>query len=607
MAIKKHKKNNNKPIKHELKKERVKKIVYSGPMSVQDLASKIHVKDSEVIKILFMMGNMVTINSILNNEMIELVCMELNIETEFKEEVSELEIENLLKFSEEDEKNLESRPPVVTIMGHVDHGKTTLLDTIRKTNVTSSEFGGITQHIGAYQVSYKNKKITFLDTPGHEAFTAMRSRGAKVTDIVIIVVAADDGVKPQTIEAIDHAKAAGVPIIVAVNKIDKAEANYERVLNEMANYGVMSEEWGGSSIFNQVSAKNKIGIQELLESILLVAEIEELKSNPKTTAVGTVIEAKLDKGRGPVVSLLVQKGTLHTNDFLVVGTAMGRVRKMCDDSGKEIKEALPSKPVEIIGLNEVPTAGDIFAVFNDEKKARTIAQKRQQEKILKERNESSKISLDNLSNQITNENLQEILVIIKADVDGSSEAFKQALEKLEVGNVKVRVIRASVGAISESDVMLASASNAIIYGFNVRPNAVVRELAASEKVEIKLHNVIYKALEEMELAMKGMLAPVYREVITGNGDVIKVFKVNKLGTIAGVMVSSGVVKRNSKVRLIRDGVVIYEGQIISLKRYDDDVKEVAKGYDCGLMISNYNDIKLGDSIETFEDEEVTDE
>ena len=496
------------------------------------------------------------------------------------------------------------RPPVVTIMGHVDHGKTTLLDTIRKSRVTAGEFGGITQHIGAYQVSIKGKKITFLDTPGHEAFTAMRARGAQITDIVVIVVAADDGVMPQTKEAIDHAKAAGAPIIIAVNKIDKPDINLDRIYGELADNGVMPEEWGGDTMFCKISAKVGTGVNELLESILILAEVEDYRANPNRLATGTVIEAKLDKGRGPVATLLVQKGTLHTSDIVVVGSALGRVRKMVDDHGREIKSAGPSSPVEIIGLNDVPEAGDVFKVFENEKKARHIAETRLQNKIDHDRNATSALTLDDLARQIEEGNIQSINVIIKADVQGSAEAVKASLEKIDVEGVRVNVIRSTAGAITESDIDLANASNAIVIGFNVRPSANVRKKAEEVKVEIRLHNIIYKVLEEMEAAMKGMLAPVYEEVIIGQAEVRQTFKVSKVGTIAGCMVTDGCIRKGCKVRLIRDGIVVYEGNLNSLKRFQNDAKEVASGYECGLTIENFNDIKENDIVEAYEDQQV---
>lgn len=588
------------------KKERieVKEITYSGPLSVGELAEKLNRNASEIIKLLFMMGTMVTINSTLDDETIELVCMEWNVECHKEIVIEESDFEEMINNVEEDESLLVERPPVVTIMGHVDHGKTTLLDTIRKTHVTEGEFGGITQHIGAYQVNVKGKKVTFLDTPGHEAFTAMRARGAQVTDLVIIVVAADDGVMPQTKEAVDHAKAAGVPVIVAVNKIDKPAANRERIVSEMSELGLMPEEWGGDTIYADISAKFGTGVSDLLETILVVSEVYNFRANPNKLATGTVIEAKLDKGRGPVTTLLVQSGTLHTGDAIVVGTAFGRVRKMTDDRGREIKTALPSTPVEIIGLNDVPIAGDIFKAFDSEKKARQIAETRLTKRIDQERNSSSAMSLEDLSRQIEQGDIQEVNIIIKADVQGSAEAVRASMEKIDVQGVKVNVIRSTAGAITESDIMLASASNAVIYGFNVRPSANIRKKAEEEDVEIRLHNIIYKALEEMESAMKGMLAPVYEEVVIGQAEVRQIYKVSKVGTIAGCMVTDGSLKKECGVRLIREGVVIYTGKLGSLKRFQNDAKEVNSGFECGLTIENFNDIKIGDIIEAYEDQQV---
>ena len=586
------------------KRVEVKEITYSSQLTVQELAEKLNCNASEIIKLLFMMGTMVTINSTLDDETIELVCMEFNVECKKEIIIEESDFEEMISLEEEDEENLVSRPPVVTIMGHVDHGKTTLLDTIRKTHVTSGEFGGITQHIGAYQVSVKGKKVTFLDTPGHEAFTAMRARGAKVTDLVIIVVAADDGVMPQTKEAIDHAKAAGVPVIVAINKIDKPNANKDRIMNEMSDLGLLPETWGGDTIYAEVSAKFGDGVSDLLETVLVVSEVENFRANPNKMATGTVIEAKLDKGRGPVTTLLVQNGTLHTGDALVVGTAFGRVRKMTDDRGREIKEALPSTPVEIIGLNDVPIAGDVFKAFDSEKKARQIAETRLTKRIDQERNASSAMSLDDLARQIEQGEVQEVNLIIKADVQGSAEAVKASMEKIEVEGVKVNVIRSQAGAITESDIMLASASNAVIYGFNVRPNANVRKKAEEEGIEIRLHNIIYKALEEMEAAMKGLLAPVYEEVVIGQAEVRQTYKVSKVGTIAGCMVTDGHLSKGCGVRLIRDGVVVYTGKLGSLRRFQNDVKEVQSGFECGLTIENFNDIKEADIIEAYQDQQV---
>ena len=581
--------------------EEVKEITYNEGITVGELAQKINKNASDIIKLLFMLSKMVTINSSLDDETIELVCLEYGIEVT-KEEIKEED--SLIDEEEDDESLLQVRPPIVTIMGHVDHGKTTLLDAIRKTKVVEGEHGGITQHIGAYQVSNNNKKITFLDTPGHEAFTAMRARGAKVTDVCIIVVAADDGVMPQTKEAIDHAVAANAPIIVAVNKMDKPDANPEKVMSEVSELGLMPEEWGGDTIFVKCSAKAGEGINDILETILVLSEVRDFKANDKRLASGTVIEAKLDKGRGPVVTLLVQNGTLNAGDAVVVGTCFGRVRKMTDDMGREIKHAGPSTPVEIIGLNDVPVAGDNFKAFSDEKTARQIAERRNQTKIEKDRKQTSAMTLDDLASQIEAGDVQEIPVIVKSDVQGTAEAVKSSLEKIDVATVKVNVIRSQAGAITESDVMLASASKAVIYGFNVRPSAMVRKKAEEEGVEIRLHNIIYKAVEEMELAMKGLLAPVFEEKITGQMEVREIYKVSKIGTVAGCMVTDGKIVKNCGIRLIRDGVVIYTGKLGSLKRFKDDAKEVSSGYDCGCTIENFNDIKVSDIIEGYIEEEV---
>ena len=595
-----NKRNNNKEYRPAQVKEQVKAITYQEGITVSQLAEKLGRNSGEIIKVLFMLSKMVTINSVLDDESVELVCLEFNVDAT-KEETEE---KDLLVDEKDDPKDLVGRAPIVTIMGHVDHGKTTLLDYIRSTKVVEGEFGGITQHIGAYQIEVNGQPVTFIDTPGHEAFTAMRARGASVTDIAIIVVAADDGVMPQTKEAIDHARAAGVPMIVAVNKMDKPHANPDRVKQEMAENGVMCEEWGGETIFVNCSAKTGLGVQELLETILVVAEMKELKANPKKAAVGTAIEAKLDKGRGPVTTLLVQNGTLHQGDYLVVGAISGRVRRMNDDTGREIKEAIPSSPVEIIGLSDVPTAGDHFKVFESEKKARAVAEQLNREKIERERRNTSAMSLDDLAAQIESGEVQEIPVIVKSDVQGTSEAVASSLSKIEVDGVKVNVIRSSAGAISESDVMLAKVSNAVIYGFNVRPSAIVRKKAADEGVDIRLHTIIYKAVEEMEAAMKGMLAPVFEEKVIGQAEVRKIYKVSKVGTIAGSMVIDGKLERDCGVRLIRDGVVIYTGRLGSLKRFENDAKEVQSGYECGLTLTNYNDIKEGDIVEAYIDVEV---
>lgn len=577
-------------------------ISYEEGITVGELAEKLGQTPANVIKVLFLLGTMVTINSSLNDEQVELICLEYGCECEKHVPVDEVNFENIEVV--DDEADLQPRCPVVTIMGHVDHGKTTLLDTIRKSAVVDGEFGGITQHIGAYQVEVNGKKVTFLDTPGHEAFTAMRARGAQVTDIVIIVVAADDGVMPQTKEAIDHAKAAGVPIVVAINKIDKEGADPERIKAEMAEEGLLPEEWGGDTVYCEISAKKKIGIEELLETLTVVAELADLKANPNRYAYGSVIEGKLDKGRGAVATLLVENGTLRASDPIVVGAAYGRVRQMLDDKGRVIKEALPGTPVEITGLNEVPVAGDKFMVFETEKQARSVGETRMKAKIEKDRNSGAALSLDDLYSQIKEGQIIDLNIIVKADVQGTAEAVKASLEKIDVDGVRVNVIRSTVGAISESDVILASASQAIIYGFNVRPDAKVRNKAEEENVEIRLHNVIYKMVEEIETAMKGMLAPEYHEVITGQAEIRQVIKASKIGNIAGCYVTDGSIKRNCGIRLIRDGIVIYEGKLASLRRFKDDVKEVNAGFECGLNIENYNDIKEGDIIEGYVMEEV---
>lgn len=577
-------------------------ISYEEGITVGELAEKLGQTPANVIKVLFLLGTMVTINSSLNDEQVELICLEYSCECEKHVPVDEVNFENIEVV--DDEADLQPRCPVVTIMGHVDHGKTTLLDTIRKSAVVDGEFGGITQHIGAYQVEVNGKKVTFLDTPGHEAFTAMRARGAQVTDIVIIVVAADDGVMPQTKEAIDHAKAAGVPIVVAINKIDKEGADPERIKAEMAEEGLLPEEWGGDTVYCEISAKKKIGIEELLETLTVVAELADLKANPNRYAYGSVVEGKLDKGRGAVATLLVENGTLRASDPIVVGAAYGRVRQMLDDKGRVIKEALPGTPVEITGLNEVPVAGDKFMVFETEKQARSVGETRMKAKIEKDRNSGAALSLDDLYSQIKEGQIIDLNIIVKADVQGTAEAVKASLEKIDVDGVRVNVIRSTVGAISESDVILASASQAIIYGFNVRPDAKVRNKAEEENVEIRLHNVIYKMVEEIETAMKGMLAPEYHEVITGQAEIRQVIKASKIGNIAGCYVTDGSIKRNCGIRLIRDGIVVYEGKLASLRRFKDDVKEVNAGFECGLNIENYNDIKEGDIIEGYVMEEV---
>ncbi len=577
-------------------------IVYEEGITVGALADKLHKPVAEISKFLFLLGKLLTINSSLDDETVELVCMEYGYEVKKHVEVSEVNFEDIEIIDNEDD--LVSRPPVVTIMGHVDHGKTTLLDAIRNSSVVAGEFGGITQHIGAYQVDVNGKKVTFLDTPGHEAFTAMRARGAQVTDIVIIVVAADDGVMPQTKEAVDHAKAAGVPIVVAVNKIDKPGADPDRIMGEMSDLGLMPEDWGGDTVFCQISAKQNLGIDELLETLTVVAELADLKANPNRYGLGTVVEGKLDKGRGPVATVLVQNGTLRIGDPIVVGTAFGRVRQMLDDKGREMATAGPAMPVEITGLNDVPSAGDKFMAFATEKEARHIGEQRLKARQERERGTSTAMSLDDLYAQINSGNVQDINIIVKADVQGTAEAVKASLEKVTMDNIHVKVIRSTVGAISESDVLLASASKAIIYGFNVRPDANVRKKAESEGVEIRLHNIIYKMIEEIEAAMKGMLAPEIQEVVIGQAEIRQVIKVSKVGSIAGSYVTDGCIRRDCGVRLIREGVVIYEGKLGSLRRFQNDAKEVQTGYECGMTIENYNDIKEGDIIEGFEMQEV---
>ncbi len=592
----------NIPQKKEEKKLGDGIVEYEDGITVGELAEMIGQTPANVIKVLFMLGTMVTINSSLTDEQVELICLEYGYEAKKKVVVSEINFEDIEIV--DDEADLVGRPPVVTIMGHVDHGKTTLLDYIRKSRVAEGEFGGITQHIGAYQVEVGGKKITFLDTPGHEAFTAMRARGAQLTDIVIIVVAADDGVMPQTKEAVDHALAAGVPIVVAINKIDKEGADPERIKGEMSELGLMPEEWGGDTVYCNISAKKGIGIEELLETLTVVAELADLKANPKRYAYGSVVEGRLDKGRGPVATLLVQNGTLRAGDPIVVGTAFGRVRQMLGDHGKELKEAGPSTPVEITGLNDVPVAGDKFMAFETEKMARHVGEERQKVKQEQDRGVSSAMSLDDLFNQIKEGQVAHLNIIVKADVNGTAEAVKGSLEKIDIDGVRVNVIRSTVGAISESDVLLASASKAIIYGFNVRPDANVRRKAEEEGVEIRLHNIIYKMVEEIEAAMRGMLAPELEEVVTGQAEIRQVIKVSKVGNIAGSYVTDGYIRRDCGIRLIRQGVVIYEGKLASLKRFKDDAKEVSAGYECGMTIENYNDIKEGDIIEGFIMEEV---
>ncbi|SDH93788.1 translation initiation factor IF-2 [Alteribacillus bidgolensis] len=601
---KKHKKDNRQQRPQDSKQQAAvpEKITYSGSLTVGELAEKLNKDSSELIKKLMFLGVMATKNEDLEKETIELIAEDYGVEVEEEIEIDELGIET--QVEEDDPAKLEERPPVVTIMGHVDHGKTTLLDSIRHTKVTAGEAGGITQHIGAYQVREDGKKITFLDTPGHAAFTTMRARGAQVTDITILVVAADDGVMPQTKEAINHAKAAEVPIIVAVNKMDKEGANPDRVMQELTEFELVPEAWGGDTIYVNVSALKGDGIDELLEMILLVAEVEELKANPDKRARGTVVEAELDKGRGPVATLLVQEGTMKVGDPIVVGNTYGKIRAMVNDLGKREKSAGPSTPVEITGLNGVPNAGDQFVIFGDEKKARQFGEARANRAREQERSQTSKVSIDDLFDQIQEGDVKEINVIVKADVQGSVEAVKGSLEKIDVEGVKINIIHAGAGAIAESDVILASASNALIIGFNVRPDANAKRTAETEKVDIRLHRVIYDAIEEIESAMKGMLDPEYQEKVIGQVEVRQLFKVSRIGTIAGSYVLEGKITRDSTVRLIRDGVVIYEGNLNALKRFKDDVKEVAAGYECGITLQNYNDVKEGDIIEAYIMEEI---
>ncbi|MET3575298.1 translation initiation factor IF-2 [Bhargavaea ullalensis] len=580
------------------------KITFYESLSVAELAKKLGREPSEIIKKLFMLGVMATINQELDKDAIELICADYGVEVEEEIRVDITDLETYFEEEEGAEELKEERPPVVTIMGHVDHGKTTLLDSIRNTKVTEGEAGGITQHIGAYQIEDKGKKITFLDTPGHAAFTTMRARGAKITDITILVVAADDGVMPQTIEAINHAKAAEVPIIVAVNKMDKPSANPDRVMQELTEHGLVPEDWGGETIFVPISALKDEGIDTLLEMVLLVSEVEELKANPNTRARGTVIEARLDKGRGSVATLLVQDGTLKIGDPIVVGSAFGRVRAMVNDVGRRVKDAAPSTPVEITGLNDVPLAGDRFVVFEDEKTARQVGESRAMDVIQEQRGEKSRVTLDNLFEQMKQGEMKDLNLIVKADVQGTVEAMAASLMKIEVEGVNVKIIHTGVGAITESDISLAAASNAIVIGFNVRPDVNAKRAADEEGVDIRLHKVIYKVIEEIESAMKGLLDPEFEEKVIGQAEVRETFKVSKVGTIAGAYVTEGKVTRDSGVRVIRDSVVIFEGELDTLKRFKDDAKEVSRGYECGMTIKNFNDVKEGDIIEAFVMQEV---
>ncbi|QGR81501.1 translation initiation factor IF-2 [Enterococcus gallinarum] len=579
-------------------------LEYTEGMNVADIAKKIYREPAEIIKKLFMMGVMVNQNQPLDKDTIELLATDYGIEPQEKVQIDIADIDKFFEPEEQNKENLVSRPPVVTIMGHVDHGKTTLLDTLRHSRVTSGEAGGITQHIGAYQIDIDGKPITFLDTPGHAAFTSMRARGASITDITILVVAADDGVMPQTVEAINHAKAAKVPIIVAVNKIDKPGANPQHVMQELSEYELIPEAWGGDTIFVEISAKFGRNIEELLEMILLVAEVEDLKADPSQRAIGTVIEARLDKGKGPVATLLVQQGTLHVGDPIVVGNTFGRVRVMTNDLGRRDKTAGPATPVEITGLNDVPQAGDRFVTFEDEKTARAAGEERAKRAVMEQRASSSRVTLDNLFESLKEGELKEVNVIIKADVQGSAEALGASLKKIDVEGVRVNIVHSAVGAVNESDVTLAAASNAIIIGFNVRPTPQAKQQAEAEEVDIRLHRIIYKAIEEIETAMKGMLDPEFEEKITGQMIVRETYKVSKVGTIAGCYVTEGSIRRDSGVRVIRDGIVIYEGKLASLKRFKDDVKEVKLGFECGAMIEKFNDVKVDDVIEGYVMEEV---
>lgn len=601
---KNNKNNKNNTVKKPVEpKEIPSKISYTEGITVGELADKMNVESAEIIKKLFLLGIVANINQSLDEDTLELIASDYDVELEKEIVIDEEDLSIYFDDEQEDPDAIE-RPAVVTIMGHVDHGKTTLLDSIRHTKVTAGEAGGITQHIGAYQIKNAGKKITFLDTPGHAAFTTMRARGAQVTDITILVVAADDGVMPQTIEAINHAKEADVPTIVAVNKIDKPTANPDRVMQELTEYGLIPEDWGGDTIFVPLSALSGEGIDDLLEMIGLVAEVQELKANPSKRAVGTVIEAELDKSRGPSASLLVQNGTLNVGDAIVVGNTYGRIRAMVNDLGQRIKSAGPSTPVEITGINDVPQAGDRFVIFSDEKQARRIGEARHEASIIQQRQESKNVTLDNLFEQMKQGEMKDLNVIIKGDVQGSVEALAASLMKIDVEGVNVRIIHTAVGAINESDVTLANASNGIIIGFNVRPDAGAKRAAEAENVDMRLHRVIYNVIEEIESAMKGLLDPEYEEQVIGQAEVRQTFKVSKVGTIAGSYVTEGKITRNAGVRVIRDGIVQFEGELDTLKRFKDDAKEVAQGYECGITIEKYNDLKEGDIIEAFEMVEI---
>ena len=607
----KHNKGNNRmrEVAHKQPTQRKDKALpevleYTEVMNAQDLAKLLHRPSAEIIKKLFMLGVMINQNQSLDKDTIELLATDYGIEAKEKVEVDVSDIDKMFEDEQQNTAHLVKRPPVVTVMGHVDHGKTTLLDKLRHSHVTEHEAGGITQEIGAYQVHYNDNLITFLDTPGHAAFTEMRARGANITDITVLVVAADDGVMPQTVEAIHHAQAAKTPIIVAVNKIDKPGANPDRVTEELAKYNLIPEDWGGDTIFVKISAKFGKNLDELLDMILLQAEMMELTANPDQNAAGSVVEARLDQGRGSVATVLVQQGTLHVGDPIVVGNTFGRVRTMTNENGRRIKAATPATPVEITGLNEVPEAGDRFVVFDDEKTARAAGEERAKRAQDKERQRTSHVTLDNLFATMKKGEMKTLPIIIKADVQGSVEALSQSLQKIKVDGVRVDIIHQAVGAISQSDVTLAEASNAVIIGFNVRPTPVAKSLADSSNIDIRLHRVIYNAIEEVEDAMKGMLEPVYEEETIGEVEVRQIYKASKVGTIAGGMVTSGKITRDAKVRLVRDGVVVYEGELGSLKRFKDDVKEVKSGFECGLTIENYNDIKENDVIEAYQMKEV---
>ncbi len=608
---KKHNKGNNRLREVKQKQPTQRKdrplpevLEYTEGMNAQDLGKILHRSPAEIIKKLFMLGVMINQNQSLDKDTIELLATDYGIDAKEKVEVDVSDIDKMFEDEEKNTDHLVSRPPVVTVMGHVDHGKTTLLDKLRHSHITEHEAGGITQEIGAYQVHYKDNLITFLDTPGHAAFTEMRARGANITDITVLVVAADDGVMPQTVEAIHHAQAAKTPIIVAVNKIDKPGANPERVVEELAKYNLIPEDWGGDTIFVNISAKFGKNIDELLDMIQLQAEMMELKANPDQNGAGSVVEARLDQGKGSVATVLVQQGTLHVGDPIVVGNTYGRVRTMTNENGRRIKKATPSTPVEITGLNAVPEAGDRFVVFDDEKTARAAGEKRAEQAQEEERKRTSHVTLDNLFATMKEGQMKTLPLIIKADVQGSVEALSQSLQKIKVDGVRVDIIHQAVGAINESDVTLAEASNAVIIGFNVRPTPSAQSLADSTNIDIRLHRVIYNAIDEVEKAMKGMLEPVYKEETIGQVEVRQLYKASKVGTIAGGMVTSGKITRDSKVRLVRDGVVVYEGELGSLKRFKDDVKEVKAGFECGLTIENYNDIKEKDVIEAYQMKEV---